>query len=262
MTTVDPVTEDVVDPLLRTEGSGACGPLEHGDEIDEHVHDFGQLRYAASGALITVTEAGTWVTPANRVSWMPPRTVHRGSSYGRTEARLLELPADLTAQLPVEPAVFVADALVRAAFMAVTDDLDAVDGPRRRRLLEVVVDELARAPREPLRLPEPTTDRLRAVTDVLVADPASTATLAELGRRTGSSERTLSRLFRTELAMSFHQWRTLLRVQRAVLELGAGTSVTDTGMKLGWANPSSFIEAFAELVGQTPGRYRAAAYRG
>jgi len=58
--------------------------------------------------------------------------------------------------------------------------------------------------------------------------------------------------------MSFHQWRTLLRVQRALLELGRGTSVTDTAIRLGWANPSSFIEAFTDLVGQTPGRYRAA----
>ncbi|MFC5824074.1 hypothetical protein [Nonomuraea insulae] len=38
-----------------------------------------------------------------------------------------------------------------------------------------------------------------------------------------------------------------------------GASVTDTAIRLGWANPSSFIEAFTELVGQTPGRYHSAA---
>jgi AraC-like DNA-binding protein len=59
--------------------------------------------------------------------------------------------------------------------------------------------------------------------------------------------------------MSFHQWRTLLRIQRALLELCEGASVTDTAMRLGWANPSSFIEAFTDLLGQTPGRYRATA---
>jgi AraC-like DNA-binding protein len=87
--------------------------------------------------------------------------------------------------------------------------------------------------------------------------PGGPATPAELGHRTGSSERTLSRPFGSELSMSFHQWRTLLRVQRALLELGRGTSVTDTAIRLGWANPSSFIEAFTDLVGRTPGRYRA-----
>ena len=44
-----------------------------------------------------------------------------------------------------------------------------------------------------------------------------------------------------------------------LLELGDGTSVTDTAMRLGWANPSSFIEAFSDLVGETPGRYRVTA---
>lgn len=247
-------------PLGPSEGSGACEPLEHGEQVGEHFHDFGQLRYTASGTLITVTDAGTWVTPVNRISWVPPLSAHRGSSYGRTDLRLLRLPASLASRLPPTPAVFVASELVRSAFLEAVDDPDGPFGVRGRLLLDVVVGELSRAPEEPLRLPGPSSGRLRAVTDLLIADPASPATLAELGHRTGSSERTLSRLFRVELSMSFHQWRTLLRVQRAVLELGAGASVTDTALRLGWANPSSFIEAFAELVGQTPGRYRSAVH--
>ena len=120
-----------------------------------------------------------------------------------------------------------------------------------------MIVELARAPQESLRLPRSSDPRLEAVANLLHADPGSPATLAELGQKTGASERTLSRLFRTELAMSFHQWRTLLRVQHALLDLAEGASVTDLAMRLGWANPSSFIEAFTELMGQTPGRYRA-----
>jgi AraC-like DNA-binding protein len=97
------------------------------------------------------------------------------------------------------------------------------------------------------------------VTRLLHADPSLPATLVELGKRTHSSERTLSRLFASELSMSFLQWRTLLRVQRALLDLSDGASVTDTALQLGWSNPSSFIDSFRDLVGQTPGRYRAAA---
>ncbi|MEU5259341.1 helix-turn-helix transcriptional regulator [Amycolatopsis sp. NPDC021455] len=233
-----------------------CEPLAHGEDIAPHFHDFGQLRYAASGALVTTTRAGTWVAPANRITWVPPFHVHSSRSHGETEVRLLRVPAALTGQLPAEPSVFVAGALMREAYLAT--NTEPAGSPRARLLLEVVITELLRAPREPLRLPEPDDPRLKAVTDLLHADPASPATLAELGRRTGSSERTLSRLFGRELSMSFHQWRTLLRVQRALLELCAGTSVTDTATRLGWANPSSFIDAFTDLVGQTPGRYRAA----
>lgn len=234
--------------------TAVCGPLVHGEDVPAHFHDFGQLRYAATGALVTWTRAGTWVAPANRITWVPPFAVHSSRSHGRTDIRLLNVPAEVAEQLPPEPTVFVASALLREAYLAMDEPAGS---PRGRLLLEVVVSELARAPREPLRLPEPGDARLKAVTDLLHADPAGPATLAELGRRTGSSERTLSRLFGSELSMSFHQWRTLLRVQRALLELADGASVTDTAIRLGWANPGSFIDAFTELVGQTPGRYRA-----
>jgi len=250
---------NVSEPVFSTEHTSFCDTLEHGAEIGAHFHDYGQLRYAASGALVTVTKVGTWVAPTNRITWVPPFYVHSGSSYGETVVRLLRVPAELAQRLPPEPSVFVASPLVREAYLATTEDDEEVTGARARLLLEVVVGELASAQEESMRLPEPSDTRLRAVTDVLHADPASNATLAELGHRTGSSQRTLSRLFSSELSMSFHQWRTLLRVQRSVLELCQGASVTDTAVRLGWANPSSFIEAFTELVGQTPGRFRSAA---
>lgn len=247
------------EPVFLTDDSPVCEPLAHGEDIAAHFHDYGQLRYAASGALVTATEVGTWAAPANRITWVPPFYVHSSRSYGETDVRLLRVPADMAERLPTEPSVFAASPLMREAFLAILGDREPDDGPRARLLLEVVIAELTRAPQEPLRLPEPSDARLKAVTDLLHADPASPATLAELGHRTGSSERTLSRLFSSELSMSFHQWRTLLRVQRALLELCEGTSVTDTAMRLGWANPSSFIEAFTDLVGQTPGRYRSTA---
>lgn len=242
--------------LVRAGDPAVCEPLAHGDVVPAHFHDFGQLRYAASGALVTSTRAGTWVAPANRITWVPPFHVHSSRSHGRTDIRLLQVPADLAGQLPAEPSVVEASPLLREAYLAKLGE--PADSPRSRLLLDVVLSELGRAKQEPLRLPEPRDARLKAVTDLLHADPASPATLAELGHRTGSSERTLSRLFAGELAMGFPQWRTLLRVQRALLELGEGTSVTDTAIRLGWANPDSFIDAFTELVGRTPGRYRAA----
>lgn len=244
-------------PVFSTGAAPGGCEMVHGDVVAPHFHDFGQLRYAASGALVTTTRAGTWVAPANRITWIPPFHVHSGRSHGATDIRLLRVPAPLAEQLPHEPAVFMASALLLAAYLELADEREPADGPRTRLLQEVVAVELACAPEDSLRLPEPQDPRLRAVTALLHTDPADPATLAELGRRTGSSERTLSRLLRSELSMSFHQWRTLLRVQRALLELEAGTSVTDTALRLGWANPSGFITAFTALVGQTPGRYQA-----
>ena len=61
--------------------------------------------------------------------------------------------------------------------------------------------------------------------------------------------------------MSFHRWRTILRIHHGLIRLTDGQSVTETANACGWSNPTSFIEAFTEIVGQTPGRYQAALRR-
>ncbi|MFE7671561.1 helix-turn-helix domain-containing protein [Streptomyces albidoflavus] len=234
--------------------------LPHGYRMEPHAHAEGQLVYAAAGALATVTARGTWVAPANRVTWTPPRFAHSHRFYGRTDVRLLAVPLDLCEGLD-HSTVFEVSPLLREALLALTDRPERRPGARAR-LLAVAVDELADAAEDSLHLPEPADDRLRAVTDLLHEDPARPATLAALGRTVGASERTLSRLFRTELSMGFQRWRTILRIHHALARLTDGMSVTDTALACGWSNPSSFIDAFTEVVGQTPGRYQAGVRRG
>lgn len=236
--------------------SGA-GWLPHGYSLDSHTHVAGQLVYAAAGALATTTERGTWVAPANRVTWTPPGFAHSHRFYGRTDARLLTIPVALCGELSEAPSVFAVSPLLREAVLVLTGDRPERRPGAHRRLLAVVLDELSDTPEQSLHLPEPEDDRLRAVTGLLHADPARPATLADLGRAAGASERALSRLFHTELGMSFHRWRTILRVHHALAHLTSGMSVTDTAMACGWSNPSSFIDAFKDVIGQTPGSYQA-----
>ena len=245
-----------IPPLYPAGFPHGSGRLSHGSHIGVHCHAEGQLVYPAFGALATTTERGTWVAPANRVTWTPPGFHHSHRFYGRTDVRVVVVPVDLCARLIAYPSVFAVSPLLREALLALTDRHDFRPGAYER-LREVVIDELVDTPEHSLHLPEPRDDRLRAVTDLLYADPARTRTLAELGRAAGSSERTLSRLFHTEFGMSFHRWRTILRIHHALVHLTEGRSVTDTAIECGWSNPTSFIEAFTAVVGETPGRYQA-----
>ncbi|MGX1548234.1 helix-turn-helix domain-containing protein [Streptomyces adustus] len=229
--------------------------LPHGFQLAPHSHLHGQLVYAAAGALATATERGTWVAPADRVTWTPPRFAHSHRFYGHTDVRLVTVPLDLCGEFVQHPSVFAVSPLLRETLLALTDRPERRPGAHRR-LLAVIVDELADTAETSLHLPEPVDDRLRAATDLLHEDPARPATLAELGRMVGASERTLSRLFHSELSMSFHRWRTTLRIHLALAHLTGGMSVTETSVACGWSNPSSFIDAFTEVVGQTPGRYQ------
>ena len=232
------------------------GILPHGYTLEPHSHAEGQIVYAAAGVLATSTAHGTWIAPLDRVTWTPPGFEHAHRFYGESDARVVTVPAAISAGLPDHPGVFAVTRLLREVILALTGR-PAFPPGADDRLLGVVVDELSEPAEQSLHLPEPTDDRLAAVTRILHDDPAQTTTLAGLGRAVGASERTLSRLFHEELGMSFHRWRTTLRIHHALILLTEGRSVTDTAMECGWSNPSGFIDAFTEIIGRTPGRYQA-----
>ena len=220
-----------------------------------HSHPRGHLVYAAGGVLSVHTERGTSIVPANRAAWTPAGFTHHHRAHGRTDMRIEFLPASLARLLPGHPAVFTASGLAREILLALSGPRD-YDRAARARLRRVLVDELGEAHEQPLQLPEPRDDRLRALARLLYEQPADNTSLAELGQATGASARTLSRLFRNELGMTFYEWRTQLRIYHALVLLADGHDATYVAHACGWANPSSFIAAFASIIGTTPGRYR------
>jgi AraC-like DNA-binding protein len=208
------------------------------------------------------TERGTSIVPANRIAWTPAGFTHYHRAHGHTDMRIEFLPASLARLLPGHPAVFMASGLAREILLTLTGprnyDRPARDWDRsaRARLRRVLVDELHEAAEQPLHLPEPHDDRLRAIAQVLYQQPADNTSLAELGQTIGASARTLSRLFHNELGMTFYEWRTQLRIYHALVLLADGHDETYVAHACGWANPSSFISAFTNIIGTTPGRYR------
>jgi transcriptional regulator GlxA family with amidase domain len=176
--------------------------------------------------------------------------------------RILFLPASLTRLIPGHPAVFMVSDLAREVLLTLTGPRNydpAASGWDRAalaRLRRVLVDELHEAHEQQLQLPEPRDDRLQAIAQMLYERPADNTSLAELGQTIGASTRTLSRLFRNELGMTFYQWRTQLRVYHALVLLADGHDTTHVAHACGWSNPSGFITAFTSIIGTTPGRYR------
>jgi AraC-like DNA-binding protein len=176
--------------------------------------------------------------------------------------RIVFLAPSLARLVPDHPAVFLASDLARELLLALTGprNYDAAgrhySPAARTRLHRVLVDELREAHEQPLHLPEPRDDRLQAIARILQETPADNTSLAELGKRIGASSRTLSRLFRNELGMTFYEWRTQLRIYHALVLLAEGHDATHTAYACGWSNPSGFIAAFTHIIGTTPGRYR------
>lgn len=220
--------------------------------------------YAASGILAVHTERGTSIVPANRVAWTPAGFAHYHRAHGDTDMRIVFLAPGLARLIPSHPAVFTVSGLAREVLLALTGPRNDGDGApdyspsARARLDRVLVEELRDAREQPLHLPEPRDDRLRALARRLHENPADNTSLGEHAKAIGASSRTLSRLFSTELGMTFYEWRTQLRIYHALVLLAEGRDTTRTAYACGWANPSSFIAAFTDIIGSTPGRYRTA----
>ncbi len=67
----------------------------------------------------------------------------------------------------------------------------------------------------------------------------------------------LGKLFRQKTGMSFHSYLNRIRIEHALEMLASGMRVTDVAEKCGYSGIHSFSRRFTELVGCSPGVYRA-----
>ncbi|MEV0442396.1 helix-turn-helix transcriptional regulator [Streptomyces spectabilis] len=229
--------------------------LAPGDRIDAHRHDDHQIAYAGSGVVAVTTDAGTWYAPGTRAIWVPAGTVHSHRAYGHLEMYFVGLPADDNPLHLDEPTVLAVSPLLRELIIEYARGPKS-GSPERHRLRAVLRDQLRASPQQPVRLPTPADPRLAAVCALVHDNPADPRTLARLGAVTGVGERTLSRLFRSELGMTFPQWRTQSRLYHALRMLGDGVPVTAVAHRCGWSSTSAFIDVFRRSFGYTPGTHQ------
>ena len=226
---------------------------EAGHSTGEHLHDEHQLVYASYGLLSVDTARSRCVVPPLRAVWVPAGTPHTVTA--RTESQMSTLYIEPGVVVPGIDGVTVmtVSPLLRELIHHVLDE--GPEGPARRRIEPVIFDQLTIAPAAPLEIPRLEDPRLRAVADILEADPRDQRTLSQLGDEIGASERTLQRLFHRETGTTFGRWRTQLRLQHAILTLGRGATVATAAIDAGYNEPSAFIAAFRRTFGTTPGRY-------
>ncbi|HEY5427655.1 MAG TPA: AraC family transcriptional regulator, partial [Solirubrobacteraceae bacterium] len=195
------------------------------------------------------------VASADRAVWLPAGTWHQHRFYGTSSFHTVGFPVDQPPLADHAPSILAVSPLVRELLVTCTDA--TLTGNEQRRVRTVLRDQLRRTRQEPISLPAPQDPRLAAACGIIADQLDRPRTLAALADDVGASERTLSRLFRAELGMTYPQWRTSLRVLHAMILLAGGTSVTDTAQRCGWTTASSFIDSFHRSMGQTPGGYKA-----
>jgi AraC-like DNA-binding protein/mannose-6-phosphate isomerase-like protein (cupin superfamily) len=244
--TVSSLTHPHTSEFLHQHGPGAV--------VHRHSHDYHQLIYVSTGVLAIHTEQGAWIASRDRAAWVPAGMWHEHRAYGPTSVHTIGFDA-ATAPLPDRsPTIVAVDSLLRELFVAATEP--GLAAGEALRIRAVLLDRLRRAHVQPLALPAARDPRLAHACELVIGDLRQPRPLEWLARRANVSERTLTRLFRSEFGMTYPQWRTNVRVFHAMIELSDGATVTETAHGCGWATTSAFVDTFTRTMGQTPGAYR------
>ncbi|WP_084396647.1 AraC family transcriptional regulator [Henriciella aquimarina] len=238
----------------RTIGFQSVFPAGFVDPM--HAHDHAQLAFSLSGVISVKTAAASYTLPPNRAVWIPAAMPHE--TTGRGDVRVQVLYADAGHCRTGDTCrIFEVTPLIRGLVHEVTQ-FDTRSGPTRRetRLIDLLLDELARTPDLEVGTIMPDDTRLRRVCDTILASPADGRDVEEWAKLAGMGRRTFTRHFRQQTGMGFGIWRQQVRLMEAVSRLSAGEPVTHVAYEVGYESPSAFAAMFHRTFGLSPRSYR------
>lgn len=244
--------------------------------FEPHHHAWAQLAYCASGVLQVTAglsaasrDTISYIVPFSRAVWIAPGVRHAVNALENAAFRTLYIHADAVPAGWLSCRMLVMSPLLRELVLALDDVgttvAQARDDPaaalaREAQIAALVLTELEQAPTQTLGvpLPHPQTgdNRLRMLCDAVMQQPDRRATLAEWARDVGASERTLARLFRSELDTSFQHWRQQVALAHALPMLARGAPVGQVAAASGYTSDSAFTAMFKNAMGQAPSAFR------
>ncbi|MFV2174023.1 AraC family transcriptional regulator [Actinomadura sp. LOL_016] len=244
-----PLPEGAVAPFVIVAESHVPGAPT---EWEPHAHPAHELVCVRRGAVTSRVGDRVFTVSEGCGLWIPAGEVHAGRLTAKAELRTAFFAPDRTPVAFEGPTAIEMTPVLESLLMHLArTDLDA---GARSRAEAVVFDVLAPA-RPQLALSLPGDARADVIAETLLRDPADDRSLEEWARDLDVSPRTISRAFRSATGLSFAQWRRSLRIHRALTLLSEGCEVQEVSERLGYAQTSTFIDAFRRVMGTTPGTY-------
>jgi AraC-like DNA-binding protein len=222
-----------------------------------HRHPWGEFVYAFSGVMELKLADSHYLAPPQYGIWLPPDVEHIGMNRHEASHCSLYLSRERCRALPKTTCALAVSPLIKSLLEHLREH--GVDHPRTsadRRLLQVLIDQLALAPTQGSYLPISDDPLLRQVLMALEENPADGRSLAQWARAVHTTERTLERRCQQHLGLSFTDWRQRLRVVKALAMLEVGRSVEAIALDLGYSSASAFIAMFRRMTGTTPDKVR------
>lgn len=224
-----------------------------GFQSTRHSHDRGQVSYAINGMMSLVTDNRTLFLPAGCAIWIPPGLMHQAHAFGDICVLSAYAEPDSWPELPGESTVFqVSDIFEQLLKRVIARQVKRETGPVYDALLLLLYEELRVARRLAVAMPMPQDKRLRRVCGAILREPTIGHRKEELARIGNMSCRTMTRLFQSELNMTYSAWVQQALITSAVARLADGEPVSVVASDLGYCSPSAFSAMFRRRIAQSP----------
>lgn len=228
-----------------------------------HLHSsHHQLLYAEGGVLHFFTRDQRFILPARHAAWIPASLYHRVESpspqlywrnlyIGRSD-HAYGFPDELTI-FPMTP--LAREMIVYTQRWHYENPVTQPEEVFFNAICHLIPDWCSAA----IRLVLPTTEHesLKNVISYIIDNLDRNLTLAKVGGEFGVSPRTLIRLFRNELDMTFQEYLRTARIIAALELLSVpDVTITEVSLQVGYQSMSSFSQAFKAIVGKSPSAFR------
>jgi AraC-like DNA-binding protein len=241
------------DPGLGVSISTLAYEYPPGFKVTEHAHGSDQLIYAIQGVMEVSAGQCLWLTPPHLAVWIPAGTRHRIRMPGAVSMRTLYLRRGLASGAPPVCTVLHVSPLLRELVVeAVRIGQLRTKNHLHRALQDLIVSQLQNASPVPMFVTLPRDSRALGVAQACIANQAGASSMITLCERVGVSVRTIERIFRREVGMSFEVWRRQARLMKAIELLVEGNSIKEVAARVGYRQPSAFVELFRHTLGMTP----------
>lgn len=229
------------------------------EEWSDHSHAEHCLIWSESGAISVECDGQVWMAALGLGIWVPAGTVHRIMADGGSLLSVTYFNASRTSVSWTGVTAIGLTGVVRELMLC--NKTVAMPTERRLRLQALTVDLLTPVETASLTIRLPTHPMLRQVADAIIDNPADARTSEDWADELRISARTLARGFVRETGSTLTQWRILVRMRSAIIDIGAGVPVAAVARRLGYANRSTFIDLFRRTTGHAPTAYFASLRR-
>lgn len=227
--------------------------------IPLHTHTKGQLSYVEGGLAYLIIENKTFVIPARHYFWIPsglPHVLRVGNSATVLRSIFFYATDDFNNNFYQELGIYpIHDLLMQMIKYSERYEGAIMPKDNGYQFLSTIKNILPEISTKVLPIALPSTDnhRMLAILEFIEQNIAAMHTLKSISDKFNLSERSLSRLFQSSLAISFLQYLKLLRMVKALeMMLKADKSISEIAYDVGYQSLSAFSNTFHQYTSNRP----------